>query len=181
MNLFILPTNTCFGIATPIGDIEGYKKIYEIKKRDFDKPLAIMVLDFEWLEKNTLLNHEQIEYLKKYKNPFTVITETKENLIPDNIPNKQIYKKVALRIAHNFMHRSLINDFGPLFLTSANRSGECELFSTYDIKEIFKKEIEAYDIKVFAHPKYSIKSNICASDIFEFIGNTTEINYIRKY
>lgn len=180
MKLFILPTNTCFWIATPIDDIEWYKKIYEIKKRNFSKPLAILVIDFDWLEQNTILTHEQIEFLKNYEKPFTILTETRDDIIPKDIPNKEIYKKAAFRVAHNFMHRSLIKDFWPLFLTSANLSNQAELFTTKDIRDTFKEEIEKYDIKVFAHPTFCIKSEIRASDIFEFIWNTTEIKYIRR-
>lgn len=180
MNLFILPTNTCFWIATPINDIEWYKKIYEIKKRDFTKPLAIIVNSFEWLQKNTILSQEQIEFLKNYKNPFTVLTETKQDIISNNIPNKEIYKKVAFRVAHDLMHTSLINDFWPLFLTSANIAWENEIFTTKDIRKIFGDKINKYDVKVFARPDFTIKSEIKASDIFEFIWNTTEINYIRS-
>lgn len=180
MNLFILPTDTCFWIATPLNDIEWYKKIYEIKNRDFDKPIAILVMDFDWLQENTILTNKQIEFLKNYERPFTILTKTKKNLISDNIPNKNIYKKVAFRVAHTFMHRSLIGDFWPLFLTSANPAWEGEVFSTAEIKYIFKDEIEKYNIKVFAHPWYCINSKFNSSDIFEFIWDSLDLNYIRK-
>ncbi len=181
MQLFILPTDTCFWIATPINDIEWYNAIYKIKKRGLDKPLAILVDSFEWLEENTILNDKQINFLKNYNKPFSILTKTKIDILPDNIPNKEIYKKVAFRIAHNFMHSKLIRlNNSPLFLTSANRSWECELFSSHNIREIFESEIKENDIKVFAHPWFCIDSKQISSDIFEFIWESTEIKYIRK-
>lgn len=180
MQLFIIPTDTCFWIATPINDIEWYQKIYEIKNRDFSKPLAILIDSFECLEKNTYLNEKQIEFLKKYDKAFTVLCETKSDIIDPKILNKNQYKKVAFRLAHNFMHHKLIRLNWPLFLTSANRAWESELFWSHDVREIFKSEIKKYNIKVLAHPSFCIKSRQKSSDIIEFIWESLEINYIRK-
>lgn len=180
MKLFIFPTDTCFWIATPINDIEWYNKIYEIKKRDYKKPLAILVDSYDWLIKNTTINQKQINFLKNYNKPFTVLLDMKNNLLDDNIVNKSNYKKFAFRIAHNFMQNKLIRLNWPLFLTSANRTWECELFSTNNIKDIFKKEINKYNITVFAHPGFCIDKKQNFSDIFEFIWNSEEIRYIRS-
>jgi hypothetical protein len=58
--------------------------------------------------------------LKNYKNPFTILVD-KEKLTKnktkksqdilesiEKLDNKKIYKKIAFRVAHNFMHRKLI-------------------------------------------------------------------------
>ncbi len=50
--IYIVPTDTCFWISCSLDDVKNYNKIYEIKKRDLSKPLAIMIESFEWLEKN---------------------------------------------------------------------------------------------------------------------------------
>jgi L-threonylcarbamoyladenylate synthase len=73
--IYLIPTDTCFGIACELTNSKSYEKIYEIKKRELSKPLAIMVENFEWLEKNTILNKAQIQFLKEYKAPFTILTE----------------------------------------------------------------------------------------------------------
>jgi tRNA A37 threonylcarbamoyladenosine synthetase subunit TsaC/SUA5/YrdC len=99
------------------------------------------------------------------------IKKIKDKELVSNIqklPNLDIYKKVAFRVAHNFMHNSLIKQNGLLFLTSANKSDNPELFSSTKVKEEFKEELEKYNISIFAHPNYSIKSEQKSSDIFEF-------------
>ena len=185
-NIYILPTDTCFWIACPINDIESYKKIYEIKWRDSNKPLALLCMDFKYLDKNTFLNTEQINFIKDYENPFTILIDLDkikdENLIKiiKNLPNSEIYKKLAFRVNHSFMQRRLIEDNWTLFLTSANKSSSPEIFNTKEIRKQFEKEIENYDIKVFAHKDFSIKSKQKSSDIFEFIWDTLEIKYLRK-
>ncbi|MDQ7009113.1 MAG: Sua5/YciO/YrdC/YwlC family protein [Candidatus Gracilibacteria bacterium] len=184
--LYILPTNTCFGIACPISEIENYKKIFEIKKRDFRKPIAILVSDFNYFIENTKLNFEQINFLKNYNNPFTILIDKEKILdkslleIINNLPNSEIYSKIAFRVAHNFMHKKLIRLNGLLFLTSANISNNPELFDTISIKKEFGDIIEKEEIKVLAHGDFCINSEKKSSDIFEFEGENEEVVYFRK-
>ena len=184
--LYIIPTNTCFWIACPIKEIESYKKIYEIKNRPLNKAIAIMVDSFEYFEKNTKLTKNQIDFLKNYKNPWTILIDKEKifdkNLLKiiDNLPNFKIYEKIAFRVAHTFMHRRLIQDKGLLFLTSANKSGNPEIFDTISIKKEFEKDFKKSDIKILAHWKYCINSTKKYSDIFEFIGDSIELKYLRK-
>jgi len=186
MNLFIIPTNTCFWIACPISEIESYKKIYEIKKRDFSKPLAILVDNFDYLSKNSLLTKNQINFLKNYPKPWTILINkekiTDKNLLNQisKLPNSEIYKKIAFRVAHNNNHLELIKKYWLLFLTSANKSNNPEILSSIKVKEEFKKEIENFWIKIFAHNDFCINSSQTASDIFEFVGENDEIKYLRK-
>jgi len=184
--LFILPTNTCFWIACPISEIDSYKKIYEIKTRDFSKPLAILCENFEYLEKNTLLTKKQINFLKNYKNPWTILIDkekiTDKNLLNQilKLPNSEIYEKIAFRVAHLDIHFELVKKYWLLFLTSANKSNNPEILSSIKVKEEFKEEIENFWIKVFAHNDFCINSSQTTSDIFEFVKNSDEIKYLRK-
>jgi len=67
-----------------------------------------MVSDFNWLEKNTDLNQVQIEFLKKYNKPFTILTNSDyvkmwlnfEDEIEWTFINKDIYKQIAFRVAN---------------------------------------------------------------------------------
>jgi tRNA U54 and U55 pseudouridine synthase Pus10 len=73
-----------------------------------------MVSDFEYFSKSTKLTEKQINFLKNYKNPFTILIEkekiTDNNLLKniEKLDNSEIYQKIAFRVAHNFMHKKLI-------------------------------------------------------------------------
>ncbi len=184
--IYILPTDTCFWIACPVSKIEDYNKIYKIKKRPLDKPIAIMLPDFEYLENNTLLTLEQIDFLKKYKNSWTILINKNKILdknlleIIEKLPNSENYEKIAFRVAHNFIQRKLIRLNWSLFLTSANISNNPEIFDTISVKKEFWDIIEKENIKVLAHWEYCINSKQKYSDIFEFLGSELEIKYFRK-
>jgi tRNA A37 threonylcarbamoyladenosine synthetase subunit TsaC/SUA5/YrdC len=185
-NLYIFPTDTCFWIACPVSDINSYEKIYKIKWRVLDKPLALLCMNYKYLEENTILNKKQIDFIKNYNNPFTILIDLDKikdrNLlnIIKKLPNSELYKKLAFRITTSFMQRRLIEDNWILFLTSANKSNSPELFDTRQVKKQFENEIKNYEIKVCAHEEFSINSKQKSSDIFEFIWDTIEIKYLRK-
>ena len=184
--IYIIPTDTCFWIACPISEIENYEKIYEIKKRDKTKAIAIMVLDFDYFEKNTKLTLNQIEFLKEYKNPFTILMDKNKildkNLLStiNKLSNSEIYEKIAFRVNHTFMHRRLIEKNWLLFLTSANISDNPEIFDTKTIKKEFWDIIKEEKIQVFAHWEFKINSKQKYSDIFEFEGESEKNKYFRK-
>jgi len=73
-----------------------------------------MVSDFDYFKENTKLNLEQIDFLKEYKNPFTILINKDKILdknllsIINNLSNSEIYEKIAFRVAHNFMQKKLI-------------------------------------------------------------------------
>lgn len=182
--IYIIPTDTCFWIACPIYDVKSYDRIYEIKKRDYKKPLAIMIESFSWLEKHTTLNKNQIDFLKKYSRPWTVMTNCPKiemilNLEQDDFKykNKNEYKKIAFRVANNKIQKELLKEIWPIFLTSANFSSEKEI---YDINEAKKQFSQYKDEIIFLWEDIVLDSKIPPSDIFEFEGDSLEIKFLRK-
>jgi tRNA A37 threonylcarbamoyladenosine synthetase subunit TsaC/SUA5/YrdC len=75
-----------------------------------------------------------------------------------------MYQKIAFRIAHNDAQKKLIKEVGPIFLTSANTSGEKEIYSKDEIKETFSYYLEKKIVEILPGEVGYNK----ASDIFEF-------------
>lgn len=186
MEIFLINTDTCYWIACPIYDRNAYHKIYKIKKRDLSKPLAIMVGDFNWLSENTPLNKEQINFLKNYKKPFTIMTDSNTIKLwlnysdeEDMFINKDIYKKIAIRIAHTKEQKKLIKEVWPIFLTSANLSWEKEIYDEIELKEEFKYYLEKKVVKLIETSEKNSK-NQKPSEIFEFVWDSLDRDYIRR-
>lgn len=182
--MYVLPTDTCLGMACAISDVKSYHRIYRLKHRPLNKPLAIMVWDYDWLRDNTTLTREQIEFLENYERPFSILTNAPniEMLIWFDewefiYENKDVYDEMSIRVASNPIEMSLIEKVWPIFLTSANISGEKELYSMGEAKEVFdkyKKYIE------FLWWDTTLDSGIKPSDIFWFVWDTLEIEYLRR-
>lgn len=185
--LYLIPTNTCFWLACAIDDIKSYDKIYNIKKRSLDKPLAILVPDFSWLEKNTDLTQQQIEFLEKYDKPFTVLAncphlnlwihfENPEN--GEHFQNRDVYEKFAFRVAHTSEQKKLTKNIGPLFLTSANYSKQPEIYTFDELEITFWNLIENGKIQ-YIWEKEDLQITK-PSEIFEFKWESLDRTYLRK-
>ena len=86
--VIIFPTDTVYGIGTKIFDIDGINKIYEIKKRPNDKPLACLCASLEQIKEIAVVTKEAEALIKKFlPGALTIILESK----PD------VYNKICLQ------------------------------------------------------------------------------------
>jgi hypothetical protein len=77
-----------------------------------------LVPDFKWLEENTDLNEQQIEFLKNYEKPFTILTNSDHlnlwiNYIDEDnneFINRDMYESFAFRIANNDIEKRLLKE-----------------------------------------------------------------------
>lgn len=171
--IFAIPTDTCFWLGCSFYDEKWYLEIYKLKNRDKNKPLSVVVKDFKELEHITNLNTSQINFLKKYPYPFTILASVKEDFILPAFLDKNIYSKIAFRVWEKCIPKNILKkiDF-PIFLTSANISWKTEVYSGDEIASIFKNK------KIIVFPQNINK--IPTSNIFEFIWDNLEIQFLRK-
>lgn len=167
--------------------MKEYSWIYKIKKRDLNKPLAILVPDFKWLEENTDLTSEQIDFLESYEKPFTILTNSDYlklwiNYVDEDnneFINRDMYEKFAFRVAHNDTQRRLLKENWPMFLTSANISKEPEMYSGREVEEAFKYYLENKKITFVWKNTWNLPAKT-TSDIFEFVWESLDVEYLRK-
>jgi len=184
--LYIVPTDTCYGIWCAFHDKDAYERIYKLKKRSFEKPLAILVESFDWLAKNTRLTWEQIEFLKNYHRPFTILTQSSPIRVyiefytedEEAFINKDIYQYISFRVAHNDVQKKVLKKTGPLWLTSANLTNTWETYTPAKIEEDFGYQISTWEL-IF-HSVWELDSTTPLSDVFSFIWESLEQEYLRK-
>lgn len=109
----ILPTDTVYGIFTLFGNEDGLRRIYSIKNRQPDKPLAVLIPNtgcvWKWVEKSRELEEVCDKY---WPGATTLIMQTREG------------KTIGLRIPDYRPIIEIMKITGPLYATSANISGE---------------------------------------------------------
>lgn len=162
--IYVIPTDTCYGLAGSYDEV-AYEQIYTIKHRDLSKPLAILVKNFEDLPKYINISEEQIDILRAYPHPWSCLAERKsDTLIPAKLRADSKYQKLSLRVAEVCIPETIRDTLPyPLFLTSANHSGEMEAHTLEDAKSI------VYDSNI---KMQSFDGEICdkpGSNIFEFM------------
>jgi L-threonylcarbamoyladenylate synthase len=137
----LYPTDTIWGIGCDATNATAVKKVYDLKRRPDEKSLIVLVAN----EKDVLRYVAQpdlqiFEYLKKNKQPTTVIYEDAIGLADNLIGNDG---SIAIRICKEEFCRYLIKRFSkPVVSTSANISGEPFPKTFADISDEIKNGVD---------------------------------------
>jgi tRNA A37 threonylcarbamoyladenosine synthetase subunit TsaC/SUA5/YrdC len=122
--------------------------LFELKGRDKSKRIAIMVPTWDDLAYESNLTSSQINFLKTYKFPFTIISTVKSDF-RDEYPifDEFEYTTVGFRVAETCLPAEAMQHIRyPLFLTSANKTGKGECFTLEEVREVFPDDIEQLKI-----------------------------------
>lgn len=136
--VLVLPTDTVYGLVCDAGNITAVEKIFQIKKRDKQKPLPIFVKDIDQAKELAFIDYKQESFLKEnWPGAVTVILKTKQKI--SNLLSKD--GTIGLRMPNCSLLNEILNKFnGPLAQTSANISGEQVITKIEDILEKFSDQ-----------------------------------------
>lgn len=153
--VIVYPTETVYGLGGNALDEKAVKKVFDIKSREKDKPLIVLVRDLAMADQLANLgNYKQL--LKGYwPGALTGIFRAKKKFLIGIISENG---KIALRISsHPFvMNLFKLIDF-PLISTSANRSGG---ESCLDVGQVKKSLGERYKLVDFVFDGGKIPSSL---------------------
>lgn len=142
--IVVFPTETVYGIGTNGLDKDAVEKLYKIKKRPLNKPISLLVSDFEMIEK-VAKNITEIEYklMKKFfPGPLTIILN-KKNIVPDIVTSGG--NTVGIRMPEEKITIKLIEYAGvPIAAPSANISGKPSGIDVQDIIKEFGDKVDYY-------------------------------------
>ncbi len=168
--VFAIPTDTCYGLACRFDDQAAYRKIFELKGRDSAKPVALIVETFDDIPKYVEISDTQLEFLKTYPFPFTLLAKPVISIPAFLDPEK--YTFLGLRVAEKCVDADIRNSLDlPLFLTSANKSDAPECFTRGEVEEIFGSSVEIL---------WEQSGGQKPSNVFRFIDDSLNIDYKRK-
>lgn len=122
----LLPTETVYGLAARADMPDAISKIYAIKGRDFDKPLAVCVGSVEQARDLAIFDKLSLELAERHwPGSLTLVLnlQNRVDLDPRVTGNIQGSRTIALRCPDADWRSSIHT---PLALTSANRSGQAE-------------------------------------------------------
>lgn len=136
----VIPTDTVYGIIGDATNLDVVHKIYEVKKRDYSKPLILMVSGIEMLERYVEgINKLERKLMDKYWPGKLTILFKKNNNVNDLITSGS--DLVGIRYPDNKDIIELIDRIGkPLISTSCNISSK-DVITRIDMLE---EEISEY-------------------------------------
>jgi len=136
------PTDTYYGLGVNPFNTKGIHRIFEIKSRQTNKPLLLLVASEAQLDQLVQSrSHEANLLIKKFwPAPLTLIFNAVPEL-PDVLTAGT--GKVGIRFPGNRWTHRLIEAVGcPLTATSANRSNETNLRTAEEVEQAFGSEID---------------------------------------
>lgn len=142
--IVIFPTETVYGIGTNGLDELAIEKLYNIKERPLNKPISLLVSDFEMIKKVTKdISDVEYKIMKKFfPGPLTIILK-KRDIVPDILTNGE--DTVGIRMPDSEITRKLIEYVGlPIATTSANISGEKSGTNIEDIMTDFHGKVDYF-------------------------------------
>ena len=118
-----VPTDTVYGICGSIKSGKAQAKLKEIKDRPVNKPFPIMCADIEQIKSIAIVDSKSEKIIKEFMpGPITIVLRKNEKL-PRYINDGK--ETIAIRMATSNELKELIKSLGcPVFMTSANKSGE---------------------------------------------------------
>ena len=116
------PTDTVFGIGVIYNSANAVNKMKIAKGRDASKPFPLMVADVEQMEEVAYLSDRERKIAEKYMPGALTLVLNKKDTVDDSFVNG--FKTIAIRIPDDRFALRLLKKAGPMFVTSANMSGE---------------------------------------------------------
>lgn len=135
-----VPTDTVYGVCARINSKKAHDKLVDVKKRPDNKSFPVMCLNEEQIKGIAIVNSNAEKLIRAFMpGPITlVLNKRPEAFSYINNAGTRISDELAVRIVPLKVLEELIQKTGsPIFLTSANISGEKVCNSLDDIEKTF--------------------------------------------
>lgn len=129
----LYPTDTIWGIGCDATNIDAINKIFEIKKREKNKSMIILVENEKRLQDLVDVPEMAWEIIDLSEKPVTIVYEN-----PRGLPKELLAEdgSIGIRLVKNDFCKKLITKLNkPLVSTSANFSGEKSPLKFSDISQ----------------------------------------------
>lgn len=144
--LAVIPTDTVYGIVGDALNEDVIHKVYDVKKRDYSKPLILMVSSIEMLEKYVKdIGELEKKLIRRYwPGKLTILFNKNDNISKLITSGSDL---VGIRFPNNDGLIKLINMLDkPIISTSCNISSKDVITSVNKIeKELLEKISYVYD------------------------------------
>ena len=133
-----VPTDTVYGVCARIDSHEAYNNLVNTKKRPSSKLFPVMCANMDQIRKIAKVDERTEKIINNFMpGPITIVLE-KNSSIPEYITNGK--NTIAIRMATSKSLEELIEKTGsPIFMSSANHSGEPICESLEEIENTFPK------------------------------------------
>lgn len=155
--VFIIETDTVYGLGCLYNSEIGAERISQIKNRPGDKHYSLLVSNMSQVEKLATDYTDSIDLLNKYWPGAITFIFKKSSNVPSFVSGDDT---IGLRMPNNSKTLKALDKFGPMIMTSLNKSGEPSIIKYSDAlkfegcvdfivkgNDLFDQPSTVYDIK----------------------------------
>lgn len=125
--LIVYPTDTIYTIGADIFDEQSVKKVYMSKKRPFDMPVSVSVLDEKMADRIAHLNKAARLLIKEFMPGPLIILAEKKGEVPALLTAGS--NTIGIRMPDHPVAREILSTYGPLTSASANKHSSSNPFT----------------------------------------------------
>lgn len=137
--IIVFPTDTVYGIGCLYDDLRSIQRIYDIKNRDYSKPMVVLCANYEQVQSLISNGQEIPDFLRKHWPGKLTIIFFKNDSVYDIITAGG--QTVGIRIPGNDISLNLLEKHGPMVVTSLNLSNEPAIVKFQDALK-FKDQVD---------------------------------------
>jgi L-threonylcarbamoyladenylate synthase len=137
-----LPTDTIYGISCSVDDVKSYERIHALKGTAIDKPLIVLIPNMDsLLQFGVVLTAYHAQLLQKiWPGPYSVMLP----FVSEKYGYISNTGSIVFRVPDTPEVRSFLHTIGPVFSTSANKTGERPATTVGEAMSIFGDAIDVY-------------------------------------
>ena len=135
-----IPTDTIYGVCARINSQKAFDNLVNAKHRPANKSFPVLCLDEEQIESIAIVNDNAQKLIRAFlPGPMTIVLKKKKEAFEYiNNAGERTSDELAIRILPLEFIKELIKKVGsPLFLSSANLSGQEVCKTLEEIEEVF--------------------------------------------
>ena len=129
-----VPTDTVYGICARVHSPEAFNKLVKVKNRPSNKSFPVMCSNIEQIKSIAIVDDKAEKLIRAFMpGPITLVLRKKPDVFTYiNNSGTRETDELAIRMAPSALLKQVIDGVGsPLFMTSANQSGQ-EICKTLD-------------------------------------------------
>ena len=138
-----IPTDTVYGIAADPNSRTAVGRLFAIKGRADSKPVGLLVADLDTALDVVALPGYALEWARLYwPGPLNLVAVSR-SVLPEGVGDAG-RGTVGVRVPDHLTTRAILAAFGPLAVTSANRSGGPETLDEAEARGALGDLIDLY-------------------------------------
>lgn len=138
-----LPTDTVYGLGIDPTNDAAVARLFEMKGRPVGKPVGLLVASIEQADSVGEIKGVARDMAASFWPGALTLIVVPKIILSDWVGDTQ-RRTIGIRVPDLSITRDLLQETGPLAVTSANRSGEPEAISDTDARRVFGDEVAWY-------------------------------------